>query len=116
MGKPEGRVEDYFVKSAKHNGFMYFKFTAPSTNGVPDRIIIGHGMTIFVELKAPGKKPRKLQVITMDEMREHGARVYVIDTIQAVDELFQSLLNDAGHICTKEPPEAARRLPMPQKK
>lgn len=90
-GRPEGRVETHFIKSAKKNGFLYFKFTAPSTNGVPDRIIIGHGLTIFVELKAPGETPRPLQVITIKDMRNHGAHVSVIDTKSGVDEFFQAL-------------------------
>lgn len=91
MGKPEGRVERHFVKSAERNGFLHFKFTAPSTNGVPDRILVGHGLTLFVELKAPGEKPRKLQTVVMDDMRQHGAVVYVADTKEAVDSIFAEL-------------------------
>lgn len=91
MGKPEGAVESYFVKQAKKHGFLYFKFTSPSNNGVPDRIIIGHGLTIFVELKAPGEKPRKLQTVVIDDMRNHGANVFVIDTKQVVDVFFENI-------------------------
>ena len=91
MGKPEGRVENYLVKRAKQENFLHYKFTSPSTNGVPDRIIIGHGMTIFIELKAPGETPRKLQNVVIADMKAHGAEVYVIDTKEGIDELFASL-------------------------
>lgn len=91
MGKPEGTVEDHMAKRAKQRGFLYYKFTSPSTNGVPDRILIGHGLTVFVELKAPGKKPRKLQDIVIADMRAHGANVFVIDTKAGVDAFFDEI-------------------------
>ena len=55
-------IEEYFRRKAKENGYLCWKFTSPSTDGVPDRILIGHNRVIFVELKAPGEVPRKLQI------------------------------------------------------
>ena len=89
----EAVVERYFKKRCEAEGFLCYKFTSPGTDGVPDRVIIGHGLTLFVELKAPGEKPRKLQVHTFEEMRKHGARVYVIDTKEGVNEFLSDLLN-----------------------
>ena len=91
MGKPEGRVENYLIKRAKQENFLHYKFTSPSNNGVPDRVIIGHGLTVFVELKAPGETPRKLQDVVMADMRAHGADVHAIDTKDGIDELFETL-------------------------
>ena len=91
MGKPEGFVEHYLVKLAKERKYKYFKFTSPSQDGVPDRCLIGNGYTIFVELKAAGKKPRKLQREVMRDMYRCGANVATIDTRTDVDRLFAAV-------------------------
>lgn len=89
---PEATVEKYFKKQAEKNNFLCYKFTSPANSGVPDRIIIGHGQTIFVELKAPGEVPRKLQIRVMEKIKKHGGICYVIDTKEKVDFLFEELL------------------------
>ena len=91
MGKPEGIIEDYLGKIAKEHGFLYYKFTSPAHSGVPDRILIGHGQTIFIELKRPKGKPRKLQDRVFENMRKHGATVYVVDTKQQAKDLITKL-------------------------
>ena len=93
MGKPEGVIENYLIKQAKKHNFLCYKFVSPSNNGVPDRIIIGNGLTLFIELKAPGEVARKQQQAVINRMRKHGATVYIIDSKQQIDELFASLIN-----------------------
>ena len=85
----ENYIENYLKKVSEANGFLCFKFKSPGNNGVPDRILIGHGKTIFVETKAPGKKPRKLQQAVHKEMRAYGAIVYTLDTIEKIDEFIK---------------------------
>ena len=46
----EKEVEAYLKKVANKNGFLCYKFTCPSTAGVPDRILMGYGRCFFVEL------------------------------------------------------------------
>lgn len=92
MGKPEGIIETYLYKQANKHDILCYKFTAPSTAGVPDRILIGNNKTVFVELKRPGAKPRKLQVAIHNKMREHGAVVFVADTKTLVDEIIDFML------------------------
>lgn len=89
----ESVVERYLKNRCEVEGFLCYKFTSPGTDGVPDRVLIGHGVVVFVELKAPGETPRKLQLHTFEEMRKHGAAVYVVDTKELVDELLSNLLN-----------------------
>lgn len=91
MGKPEGKIEDYLNTQAEKYGCMCYKFVALGKNGVPDRIVIGFDKfgnhhVDFIETKAPGEKPRLLQKIVHDDMRNHGAAVYVLSTKPAVDE------------------------------
>lgn len=95
IGRPENTVEGYLQKKATEHGCICWKFTSPGNKGVPDRIVIGidiHGQkhTDFVETKAPGEKPRLLQRIVHDEMRGHGASVFVLATRPAVDEYFRT--------------------------
>jgi len=88
----ENDVETYLYKQAKKHDILYYKFTAPSTRGVPDRILIGNGKTIFLELKRPGEKPRKLQFAIHKRMREHGATVFVADTKELVNDVIDFIL------------------------
>ena len=100
MGKKEAKIENYLKESAEKKGFMCLKFVSPSLDGVPDRIIIGHGLVFFVETKAPGGTPRKLQISIMRTMKEHGALVFVADTQQQIDQIFQDIqpyLNQRGN-------------------
>lgn len=91
---PEATVERYFKKQAEKHDFLCYKFVSPANDGVPDRIIIGHGHTIFVELKAPGEVPRKLQLRVMEKIKKHGGECYVIDTKDKVDALFNKILGE----------------------
>ena len=91
MGK-EAIIEKYLKTQAVKNDFLCYKFVSPSNDGVPDRILIGNGLTFFVELKAPGEKPRKLQERVFAKMQKHGAIVYVIDSKEGVDKLFEEIL------------------------
>lgn len=92
MGAPEGAIEKYLYDQAKKHDILCYKFTAPSTAGVPDRVLIGNNKTVFVELKRPGAKPRKLQIAIHTKMRDHGAIVFVADTKPLVDEIIDFIL------------------------
>lgn len=91
MGKPEGLVENYLIKQSKANGYLCYKFTSPGKRGVPDRIVIGNGHTIFIELKSETGDLRKQQEFRIREMREHGADVRVLNTKQKIDQFFLEL-------------------------
>lgn len=81
----ESVIEAGFVKRAKKLGAEALKFTSPGRAGVPDRIVLlPCGCTRFVELKAPGEKPRKLQVSTFARFERLGHPVEVIDSAVGV--------------------------------
>ena len=62
MGSKESRIERQLANGVKALGGMTFKFISPGMAGVPDRIVILPGGTVhFVEIKAKGGKPTKLQ-------------------------------------------------------
>ena len=91
MGKPEAYVEAYLVKQAKRYGAFETKYTASGTAGVPDRVVILNGYTVFVETKRPGGVPRKLQDVMMNDIRKHGGYAFAIDTREGIDKLFRRI-------------------------
>ena len=87
-------IENYLKLQCKKHGFLCFKFAPCGYNGVPDRIVIGNGLTVFVELKAPGKKPRENQVAMHKLMRRAGAIIFVIDSKAGVNALLSEMMKD----------------------
>ncbi len=102
MGAPEAAIEDYLVKKSKEHNALCWKFVSPSMDGVPDRIVIYDGHVIFIELKAPGETPRKLQLHVMKLLREHGADARVFDSRAQVDALFKEFSIDSKFNIEKE--------------
>ena len=82
----ETPIEQALVRRVKSLGGLCEKFTSPNRRSVPDRIVgLPGGRIIFVELKAPGKKPTDAQLRDHEKRRLLGADVRVIDSIEAVN-------------------------------
>lgn len=76
----EKTIEQKFVMEVKRVGGLALKFTSPGFDGVPDRIVLfPGGKMAFVEVKAPGEKPRPLQLARHRLLRRLGFKVYVLD-------------------------------------
>ena len=90
---PEGRVEDYLCRQCKKRGVLCYKFTSPSNTGVPDRILVCNGKTIFVELKAPGETPRKKQLYVIRKLKAAGADVRVADSNETISQILDEICN-----------------------
>ena len=85
----EQTVERYLVTRIKSLGGTCEKFLSPNRRSVPDRIVIlPGGEVIFVEMKAPGKKPTPLQARDHALRRELGCTVLVLDSKEGVDDAF----------------------------
>lgn len=94
----ERDIEAHLVKRVKELGGECRKVQWVGRLGAPDRVVMraerdGPGWTIpaetiWVELKAPGAKPRPSQVREHERMRAMGQRVVVIDSIEGVEELL----------------------------
>ena len=85
----ESSIENYFQKQCTLRGFWQRKF--PAGGGVPDRIVIAPALTAFVELKRPGEKPRKLQLVIHRQMRNSGGAVFVASTIEELDAVLDAI-------------------------
>ena len=88
----ESEIEKHLRAEAKRMGGMAVKFTSPGLDGVPDRIVLLPGRKIaFVELKAPGKKPRPLQEKRMRQLKSLGFPVYVIDGVEQIGGVLDEI-------------------------
>ena len=77
----EKEIERKFVSEVKKRGGLCLKWVCPSFDGVPDRIVLLPGRRFgFVELKAPGKKPRPLQESRHRLFARLGFTVFVVDS------------------------------------
>jgi len=82
----ERDVETYLREQVRAVGGRAYKFVSPGTAGVPDRLVLfPGGRAIFVELKAPGKKPTPLQQAQHKKLTTLGFQVEVLDSKQGVD-------------------------------
>lgn len=80
----ERDIERALCKRVKELGGLCEKFTSPGKRSVPDRLVtLSGGRIVFVELKAPGKKPTELQLKDHERRRALGCDVRVIDTMEA---------------------------------
>ena len=76
----EKTVESKLVKAVKSMGGLAPKFISPGLDGVPDLLVLlPGGKMAFIELKAPDKKLRPLQVRRKRQLESLGFLVYCMD-------------------------------------
>lgn len=93
----ESKIEKKLVSLVRRLGGECLKFVSPGNAGVPDRIVMmPHGEIHFIELKAPGEKPRALQMAVHDRFKRLGFPVTVIDSMKGV-EAFVGALEEGQH-------------------
>ena len=97
MGKQEGKVEDHLINLCDQHGFVCFKFTSPGCRGVPDRIVIARGHTVFIECKTPIGRLSEIQKRVIKRMRTAGADVRVCNSIESIDEFIQEAVKWRHH-------------------
>lgn len=93
----EKTIEQKFTAAVKNAGGLALKFTSPGFDGVPDRLaLLPGGRMAFVEVKAPGKKPRPLQLARHRMLRRLGFKVYVLDDEKQIQQMISEIGGDAG--------------------
>jgi hypothetical protein len=94
-GMCERDIEQRLVTAVKAAGGWCPKFISPGANGMPDRIVLMPGGRIaFVEVKAPGKKPRKLQIRRHVRLRHLGFQVFVLDDPAEISGILAATMQE----------------------
>jgi hypothetical protein len=78
----ESKIEKDVSDYAKGKGWLVYKFCSPGNRAVPDKIFMRKGKMFFIEFKAPGKKPTKLQEKVGGRIGDQNFCVYYIDSIK----------------------------------
>ncbi|MCR5262976.1 MAG: VRR-NUC domain-containing protein [Clostridiales bacterium] len=88
----EREIEHKLVKAVRAAGGLCPKLVSPGFDGMPDRmVLLPGGKLTFVEVKAPGKVPRPLQVVRHRQLRALGFRVYVIDSVEQIGGILDEI-------------------------
>jgi hypothetical protein len=88
----EKGIEQKFVDEVKRINGLAIKLVSPGFSGLPDRLVlIPEGKIGFVEVKAPGKKPRRLQRSRHDQLRKLGFKVFVLDDENQIKAILEDL-------------------------
>ena len=88
----EKSIEANLVKAVKNMGGLAPKFISPGLDGVPDRLVLlPGGRMAFIELKAPGKELRPLQVRRKRQLEALGFSVYCIDSPEQIGVIIHEI-------------------------
>ena len=88
----EKKLEMKLAKAVRNRGGLALKLVSPGFDGLPDRLVlIAVGKIAFVEVKAPGKKPRKLQQVRIRQLRELGFLVFVLDDEKMIGGIIDEI-------------------------
>jgi hypothetical protein len=86
---PEGKVVAGIKALVKSMGGEVRKCQWVGHNGAPDLFIMLNGRHLWIEVKAPGKKPQEHQMREMKRMCNAGCAVFVTDSVEGVQELLE---------------------------
>ena len=88
----EKELEQMLVRATKKRGGRAFKFISPGLNGVPDRLVLlPEGKMGFVEVKAPGRKMRPLQIKRKTQLESLGFLVYCLDNPAKIGKMLDGI-------------------------
>lgn len=95
----EKLIEQALVKAVKHQGGLCIKLTSPGLVGIPDRLVLlPDGCVGFVEVKKTGKKPRKVQVKRIEQLKQLGFKAFVLDTPDEIPTLMDEIVGGVNGI------------------
>lgn len=111
MSQPvrESIIEHHLKQRVAEAGGLAFKFKS-NVNGVPDQLIVFDGCLVLVEVKRPGGRPRPNQIALHAKIEARGVPVYVVDTIESVDNFCTEVLNIDGVTRGTRPTRARNEL------
>lgn len=88
----ERELEAKVVALCREHGVYCRKWSSPSRRGVADRILVGGGYTLFLELKKPGEEPTKLQLREIALIKAAGGSAGWSDNLEQIKTIITTLL------------------------
>lgn len=85
----EKSIEQAVCHHATAHGWLVLKLAGPAHRGQPDRLFLKGGKAVFVEFKAPGRKPTRLQRWWQRRLKQLGFDAHVIDNGEDGCALFE---------------------------
>ena len=87
-------VENEYVQAVRRAGGEAYKLTSQTVNGLPDRLVLfPQAKTLFVELKAPGKMLRPLQIKRKRQLNALGFPVLCIDRVSQIRPCIDAIIS-----------------------
>ena len=91
----EKTIEKKLTIAVKKVGGICPKFVSPGFDGVPDRLVLlPKGKIGFIEVKAPKKKPRPLQLARHRLLLKLGFKVFVLDDEKQITNIIYEIEGD----------------------
>lgn len=88
----EKTIEKQLTTEVRKRGGHAYKLVSPNRAGMPDRLVcLPGGYSAFIELKAPGEKPRPIQQVRHKELQALGQRVYIVDGVHQIKEVLDEI-------------------------
>ena len=90
----EKEIEKKLLLAVKQIGGIYPKLVSPGFDGMPDRmvlVLLPNGRIGFVEVKAPGEKPKPLQLSRHRLLWRLGFPVYVLDDAEQIGGILDEI-------------------------
>ena len=88
----EKSIEKKLVAAFKSRGGICPKWVSPGLDGVPDRLVFLPGRHFgMVEVKAPGEKPRALQVSRHRLLAKLGFPTYILDGEEQIGGILDEI-------------------------
>lgn len=88
----EKTIEQKLVKEVQKRGGICPKWIAQGFVGMPDRIVLLPGRKFgFVEVKAPGKKARSIQINRHQLLQRLGFSVFILDNFEDIGGILDEI-------------------------
>jgi hypothetical protein len=87
----ESTIEQAVCAYAKAKGCLSLKLAGQNQKGQPDRMFLWDGRVIFIEFKAPGKRPTALQARWIERLNANDFHAWYCDDIEGGKRLIDLL-------------------------
>ena len=92
----ESEIERYLCTRVRALGGETRKITWIGRRGAPDRLVFLGGGVMFIELKAPGRRPSVAQTKELERLRDLGARAVWASSRAEIDALVEAMMTRGG--------------------